>query len=157
MIDLAATGKSARAIVLSLGVGKTQIQGILANKTLIIQSLEGRNEWHTVRKSKNSNLNQLVWDWFVKARSRNFVVTGPILQEKARELAKEMDFTTFKALNGWLESFKKRYGAKSSMLSGEAADVRDADVEDWKLRLPKLREGYSLDNCLSYHGCIDKE
>ena len=77
---------------------------------------------------------------------RNFVVTGPILQEKARELTKEMDFTTFKASNGFLQAFKMQYGAKSSMLSGEAADVRDADVEEWKLRLPKLHKGYSLDN-----------
>ena len=37
MIDLAAKGKSARAIAMSLGVGKTQVQGILAIKTLILQ------------------------------------------------------------------------------------------------------------------------
>ena len=139
VIDLVVKGKSARAIALSLGVGKTQIQGILAKKTSIIQSWKaGTNskmQYLAVRKSNNSNLNELIWDWFAKARSWNFVVTGPILQEKARELVKEMDFTTFKASNGWLQSFKKRYGANSSMLSGEAADVRDADVEDWKLRL----------------------
>ena len=103
-------------------------------------------QYLTVRKSKNGNLNQLIWDWSVKVRSRNFVVTGPILQEKARELTKEMDFATFKASNGWLQACKKPYSAKSSMLSGEAANVRNADVEKWKLRLPKLRKGYSLDN-----------
>ena len=57
-----------------------------------------------------------------------------------------MDFTIFKALNGWLQSFQKQYSAKSSMLSGEAADVRNAAVEDWKLRSQKLHERYSLDN-----------
>ena len=57
-----------------------------------------------------------------------------------------MDFTTFKVSNGWVQSFKKWYSAVSSMLSGEAADVHYADVEDWKLRLLKLRKGYYLDN-----------
>ena len=65
--------------------------------------MNSKVQYLTVRKSKNGNLNQLVWDWFVKARWQNFIVTGPILQEKARELAKEMDFTTFKASNGRLQ------------------------------------------------------
>ena len=38
IIYLAAKAKSARAIALSLGVGKTKIQGILAKKTLILKS-----------------------------------------------------------------------------------------------------------------------
>ena len=38
IINLAAKAKSARAIALSLGVGKTEIQGILAKKTLILKS-----------------------------------------------------------------------------------------------------------------------
>ena len=38
VIDLEAKWKSARAIVLSLGVGKTQIQGVFAKKTLILPS-----------------------------------------------------------------------------------------------------------------------
>ena len=117
VIDLAAKGKSARAIGTPVGVGKTKIEGILGKETSIIQSWKagtnGKIQYLTVRKSKNGNLNQFVWDWFVKVRSRNFVVTGPILHDKARELAKEMDFTTFKASNGWLQAFKKRYGAKS--------------------------------------------
>ena len=87
VIDPAAKGKSACAIALSLGVGETQIQGILAKKTSIIQSWKagtnGKIQYLTVKKSKNGNLNQLVWDWLVKTRSRNFIVTGPILQEKA--------------------------------------------------------------------------
>ena len=75
---------------------------------------------------------------------RNFVVTYPIRQEKTRELAKKTNFTTFKASNSWLQFFQKRYSAKSLTLSGEAADVRNTAV-DWKLLLPKLFKGYSLD------------
>ena len=145
VIDLAEKGNSARAIARSLGVGKTQVQGILAKKTSILKSWKagtnGKLQYLAAKKNKNGDLNQLVWDWFTKARSRNFVITGPILQEKARELANDKGLTTFKASNGWLESFRKRYGAKSSKLSGMAAEM-----EDWKLRLSRLCEGYSLDN-----------
>ena len=59
VIDLAAKGKSSRAIALSLGVGKMQIQGILAKKTSIIQSWKaGTNskiQYLAVRKSNNGN------------------------------------------------------------------------------------------------------
>ena len=95
VIDLAVKGKSAHAIAVSLSVGKTQIQGILAMKTSIIDSWKagtsGEIEYFTVRKSKNGSLYQLVCDWFGKARSWNFVVTSPILHDKARELMKDMD------------------------------------------------------------------
>ena len=151
MIDLAAKGKCARAIALSLGVGKKQIQGILDKKTSIIQSWkEGMNEWQNTishckkkqeRQPKPARVGLVCKGEVVELRCH-----WPILQEKAWELVKAMDYTTFKVLNGWLQAFKKWYGAKSLMLGGEAADVRDADVEDWKLRLPKLCDGYSLDN-----------
>lgn len=116
VIDRAEKGDSARSIAKALGVGKTQIQGILAKKDSVLdlwKSGKNGNIQYLTSKSKNGDLNQLVWDWFTKARSRNMVVTGPLLQEKAKELAKEMGFENFSASNGWLDAFKKRYGAKS--------------------------------------------
>ena len=129
VIDLVAKGKSA-LIALSLGIGKTNPRHS-CQEDIDYPILEGRNEWqNTISRCKNGNLNQLVWDWFIKARSQNFVVTSSILQKKARELAMEMEFSTFKVSNSCLQSFKKRDGAMLSMLSEEMTDVHNADVED---------------------------
>ena len=50
VIDLAAKRKFARAIALSLGIGQTQLQGILAKKTWIIQS------WKAVEGTAKYNI-----------------------------------------------------------------------------------------------------
>ena len=56
MIDRAAKGKSVRDIALSLGVGNTQIEGIPAKKTSIIQSWKagtnGEIQYLTVKKQE---------------------------------------------------------------------------------------------------------
>ena len=62
VIDLVAKGKSARAIVLSLGVDRTQIQGILSNKLLILGSWKagtnGKIQYLTAKQSKNADLSR---------------------------------------------------------------------------------------------------
>ena len=62
VIDLAMKGKFASAIVLSLGIGKMQIRGILAKKTLIPCSWKagthGKIQHLTAKKSKNGDLSQ---------------------------------------------------------------------------------------------------
>ena len=62
VIDLAVKGKFACAIVLSLGIGKMQIQGIPANKILILCSWKagthGKIQHLAAKKSKNGDLSQ---------------------------------------------------------------------------------------------------
>ena len=62
VFDLAAKGKTACAIALSVGVGKMQIQGILAKKTLILQSwkagTKGKMQYLAAKQSKNGDLIQ---------------------------------------------------------------------------------------------------
>ena len=62
VIDLAVKGKFARAIALSLGFGKMQIQGILATRILIIRSWKaetnGKVQYLTAKQSKNGDLSQ---------------------------------------------------------------------------------------------------
>ena len=40
-----------------------------------------------LKRSTNEDVNELTWQWFVTARSKNMIVSGPIIQAKALELA----------------------------------------------------------------------
>ena len=75
-------------------------------------------------------------------------ITGPMLQEKAMEIAQGLDISQdeFKASNGWLDHFKSRNGIKAKFISGEAGDVHEETVDSWKERLPELLQGYAPEN-----------
>ena len=81
VIDLAAKGKISHAIALSLDFGQKKIQGIFAKKTLIIQS-------------RKAGMNSKI-QYLTMTKNKNFVVTGPILQEKARERSGSKDQCLF--------------------------------------------------------------
>ena len=74
---------------------------------------------------------------------RKLPISGPMLQEKALQFAKDLGNTEFKASNGWPESFRKHNNITFYVKNGEKADVDIAVVEDWKEKLPTLLEGYN--------------
>ena len=81
------------------------------------------------------------------ARQRSIPISGPLIQEEALLLATELDpNTTFKASNGWLDSFKKRHNIKSMKVSGECGDVSEETVTGWFERVEVLTSGYELEN-----------
>ena len=94
------------------------------------------------RRGPESGLNELMWDWYQKVRSKNLPVSGPMLQQKALHYSKEMGNPDFKASNGWLESFKKRHNIGKTVLCGEASSVSDSVVRDWNSVLISHIDGY---------------
>lgn len=141
-------GQSCRSIASKLDVGKTQIQSIISNRdSIMVQWKDGSRgaarKYLTAKRSAYTDLNNLVWEWFYMARSKQIPVSGKLLQEKALMLSVEMGHDNFTASNGWLGSFKKTYNIKTSALSGEAASVSEEAVTDWTHRLPALCDGYS--------------
>ena len=87
------------------------------------------------RLSQLKNVDEATYEWYQKVRSKNIPVTGPMLQEKAKRANEELGDATFKASNGWLDRFKKRYNITSKVISGEAGGVREETVASWKERL----------------------
>ena len=57
----------------------------------------------------SSMLDERIYNWFAAVRSNNITIFGPIIQEKAKKVAEILNLRTFKASNGWLESFRKRH------------------------------------------------
>ena len=95
------------------------------------------------RKSEYSEINETLYKWFQLATSRNIFPDGKILMESALEIAVSLGMSEeFKACNGWLARWKKRYNISHSTVSGESGDVSSETVESWLERLPSILAGY---------------
>ena len=139
-------GRSQRELANQFGIGKTQVQVILKRKSEFLDSYES-GETSDSRKrlsvrSPNEELNILTWEWFQCKRSQQIPISGPALQEKALEYAKQLKIDSFKASNGCLESFRRRHDIKCATICGESASVNPTTVSDWKDKHPTLVDGY---------------
>ena len=93
--------------------------------------------------SEFTDVNEALHKWYLLAVSRNIYPMGPQLCEKAKVIAQLLGVPNFKASNGWLDRWKKRYNVKKMKINGEAVDVRGETVVSWKERVPEPLKGYS--------------
>ena len=93
---------------------------------------EPSSKQRSARKTGNEGINKLIWEWFKDMSRRKLPISGPMLQEKALQFAKDLGNTEFRGSNGWLESFRKHNNIAFYVKSGEKADVDIAIVEDWE-------------------------
>ncbi|KAK3090297.1 hypothetical protein FSP39_010713 [Pinctada imbricata] len=146
-IKLLERGKSARAVAIKRGIGKTQVTQILKRKADILEDAENNVAGDRKRKkhkSGNEDINELTLKWFQEAVTRHVPVSGPLLKERALKFAKDLNIDTFKASNGWLPAFINNivFGT----MSGERGDVDNDVVQDWIEKLPLLCRDYSPDD-----------
>lgn len=142
-------GSSSRNISSSFNCGKTQIQRILKTKDEIMDEFEknGPENRKRHRVEGHADVNDALYKWYSLARERNIPISGPLLKEEALLIAKKFDpETSFKASNGWLDSFKKRHNIKNMKVSGECGDVSEETVTGWFEHLKVLISGYELVN-----------
>ena len=89
-------------------------------------------------------MNELLFRWFKGARENNIPLSGPVLQEKALDFAKYLNLDEFKASNGWLESWRSRYGIRFFKVCGESANVNLNIVSEFKSILPEIVKDFDL-------------
>ena len=70
-------------------------------------------------------------------------MSGPMLQEEAKVIADRLGDNVFKASNGWLEKWKKRYNIKEMSVAGEDGDDNSVTLESWQERAKELSKGYA--------------
>lgn len=140
------TGLSARKLAEKLGIGKTQVTNIISNKCELKKLYEeGGSEKQKRKFPKTEGLavDQVVFNWFCKARNKNFPISGPLIKQKALEAAQSLQLVNFKASNGWLEKFCQRHSITFKTICGESADVNIDDIEEWKRKLLFILKDYS--------------
>lgn len=99
--------------------------------------------------------------WFTQQRSLNVPISGPILAEKARQMAQELGIMDFKASNGFIDRFKKRNGIVFKTVQGEAASADNEAASRWKVEiLPHFlnryaaRDVYNADESALFFDCL---
>ena len=136
---------SQASIALQFGVNQSAISRIRKNKDNIFQ------EWHSnsnpqrkrKRAGKSEDVEEALLQWFSHARSRQIPVSGPLLMEKATQLAEGMGLVDFKPTSGWLERWKDRHSIKFKKQHGEKQDADDFSAERWIVEvLPDLLKDY---------------
>jgi hypothetical protein len=81
-----------------------------------------------------------VWEWFVSVRAKNHHVSGPMVQEYAKNFAQKLGKTEFKPSNRWLERFRKIHQIDFNEPCGESSDINSENIEEWVAGLTKLHE-----------------
>lgn len=140
------SGLSTRKLAEKFKVGKTQVTILLQNKEEVRNLYrEGGNadQKRKFPKTEGLAVDQVVFNWFCKARNKHLPISGPIIQAKALEVAQSLGLSDFKASNGWLERFRRRHDITFKRICGESADVNVEDVKTWKEKLLVILKDYA--------------
>ncbi|CAF4683431.1 unnamed protein product, partial [Rotaria socialis] len=125
------------------------VSNIVKRKVEYIENYEqneNSNKKRNLRDEFSQQLDQKVYEWFVQQRSKNIPISGPLLQEQARQIRQQLGGSNagdFKASNGWLEKFRKRHGIQYRTINGESASVDPATVDEWEKRLVVMIDKYN--------------
>ena len=115
-----ASGRSYSKLSAKFGIGKSIVHDIVRHKEKLCKFVAEQerdiisSKRRRMRKADDELLDRSVYLWFVHARMLGSPVSGPLIQEKAKMMYKQLhpdaDEDSFKASHGWLEKFKTRHG-----------------------------------------------
>ena len=127
MLQFINEGVSQRKIADDFGIARSAVQRIdKVQRKEIFEAFENNCSDERRRKKTKTvydEVNRLVLEFFTKCRATNIPLTGPMLQEKASQIAESLKIKDIYASNGWLDKFRTRNNIKFSILFGEAAAV----------------------------------
>lgn len=147
-IKLLDMGMHARDIANEFGVGRTQVMMIRKRKHEIMHQYESNVNLNmkraaSVRDTVYSELNSLVYNWLLDAKSRQMKVTGYVVQQKARKFANDLGLNEFKGSQGWLCGFLRRNNIE---LKSQNIEEDHYDIQQWNDKILASIGQYSPEN-----------
>ncbi|KAL4135498.1 hypothetical protein QTP88_007104 [Uroleucon formosanum] len=144
-------GETATNIAQIYGVGRTTVNDIKRDAEKIeqhvsqMQSNDGDvRSRKTMKSAKYEQLDNVMYQWFIQARSQGIPLSGPIITTKAGEMNKKLDGDpNIKASTGCLDKFKFRHGIRQLDISGEKLSANSAVIAEFKEQF-KLKIQYDL-------------
>ncbi|KAI1708382.1 tc5 transposase DNA-binding domain-containing protein [Ditylenchus destructor] len=120
------------------GLPESTIQTIVSNKHKILSALDQgyQAKRSRLQPAKHPELEKATVSWLKSAKSQNIKISGPLIQEKAKEFAKDLNITNFEASNGWLSNLKQRHSISlHPEQAGEARVVSIESLEEWRQKV----------------------
>ncbi|CAF5166591.1 unnamed protein product [Rotaria magnacalcarata] len=98
-------GLSVRQLVDNYKISKSSAANILRRSEEFLADYSSNSNKSIKRKLKDENrqkIDEIVFECFAQQRAKQIPISGPILKEKARQVAEQLGYTTetFKASNG---------------------------------------------------------
>ena len=128
------------------GIANSTLSTILKDRQKIISAFEESSfqpERKRMRLALYDEVEEGLLIWFKSVREKNVPVSGPILQTKAEEIARELGISDFSCSSGWIHRFKTRHDIVQKKVCGESASVNEETVSAWlSTTLPSVLEGY---------------
>ncbi|XP_033215441.1 tigger transposable element-derived protein 2-like [Belonocnema kinseyi] len=112
LIQKVKAGATKRSILQEYGIAENTYTDMIARESELRDKI---NSYENLQKKSskttdNAVLEAALIEWFKQAKDRGDPVSGPIIREKALILNEKLNGPkTFKASNGWLDRFKKRF------------------------------------------------
>ena len=120
-------------IAKKLGCSQGQVSNISQKRDEIRAEFEknANPDRKRQRSGKASDVEGALSQWFIDARARDIPLSGPILAEKAADLAKTLGKTDFNPTSGWLSRWKGRNNISYKKLHGEKKDADLQSAANW--------------------------
>ena len=124
---------SERKACQELGIPRSSFKNLLRNRAEISHSTLKNDNLGRKRKraGNHDNIDKAVRIWFEDARGKNASVSGPIIMEKAEEIARTMGIEDFTPSQGWFFRWKKRENIVFRKLHGEEKSADTVGAENW--------------------------
>ncbi|KAI6649553.1 Tigger transposable element-derived protein 4 [Oopsacas minuta] len=102
-------GTSQRKLCELFGVPKSTVSKLLNEETLLTErwTLEQASLGKRKRDGKDPEVEEALNLWFSAVLTKGIRISGPILKNKAEELAQMLGRSDFEATDGWLSRWKK--------------------------------------------------
>ncbi|XP_040063746.2 tigger transposable element-derived protein 4-like [Ixodes scapularis] len=126
-------GEKKTEVAASFKIARSTLGTILKNKPAILQkardrpNADGKRIWAPAF----DRVEKALYAWFLDIQARNLPVSGPMLQQKAKDFAFLLDVQDFRGGSGWLQRFKERYDIVGKVVAGESRAVDNESVKKW--------------------------
>ncbi len=141
-------GMSQVQVATRFGITVSTLSTILKHKAEILAVSSTSQRTKNISRGKEHELEEKLYTWFLKMRSKGLNMDRPIIRKQAEKMAEAMGISTNLTFSaGWLMRWKRRHGVVYKAQHGEQQDADFAASEKWlKEVLPTLLSSYSPDD-----------
>ncbi|XP_053146016.1 uncharacterized protein LOC128342591 isoform X2 [Hemicordylus capensis] len=131
---------SHRDLAKHLGLPKSTVSDLLRKQNQLWDEWQqnANPERKRKRKGKDADVEDALLRWFEAARASDVLISGPVLAQKARQIAEALGRPEFNPSDGWLQRWKWRNNISFRKGSAEKLPQVEAHANIYHFRVPEF-------------------